>query len=138
MARVYRVDILEEKLKQLAATVPGIQGTVIVSVEGFVVAAYPPADTSSMGNNYHPTSTPQVAAMAATLIALGEQTLTRLAQGAIERLMIEGTEGAMIVYPINQNAALAAMVSKEAKIGLTLMAVARSAAFFADILSGAE
>jgi len=137
MTKVYRVDILEEKLKQLATAVPGIQGTVIVSLEGFVVATYPPADGQGTGL-LHPTSTPQVAAMAATLIALGEQTLTRLAQGEMERLMIEGEQGAMIVYPVNQNAALAVMVSKEAKIGLTLMAVARSAAFFADVLSGAE
>jgi uncharacterized protein len=137
MTKVYRVDILEEKLKQLATAVPGIQGTVIVSLEGFVVATYPPADGQGTGLQ-HPTSTPQVAAMAATLIALGEQTLTRLAQGEMERLMIEGEQGAMIVYPVNQNAALAVMVSKEAKIGLTLMAVARSAAFFADVLSGAD
>jgi predicted regulator of Ras-like GTPase activity (Roadblock/LC7/MglB family) len=137
MTKVYRVDILEEKLKQLATAVPGIQGTVIVSLEGFVVATYPPADGQGTSLQ-HPTSTPQVAAMAATLIALGEQTLTRLAQGGMERLMIEGEQGAMIVYPVNQNAALAVMVSKEAKIGLTLMAVARSAAFFADVLSGAD
>jgi len=137
MTKVYRVDILEEKLKQLATAVPGIQGTVIVSLEGFVVATYPPADGQGTSLQ-HPTSTPQVAAMAATLIALGEQTLTRLAQGEMERLMIEGEQGAMIVYPVNQNAALAVMVSKEAKIGLTLMAVARSAAFFADVLSGAD
>lgn len=138
MVNVYRVDILESKLKQLMESTPGVQGTVIVSVEGFVVAAYPPPDHGDGDGAYHPTSTPQVAAMAATLIALGEQTLTRLAQGKIERLMVEGEDGAIIVYPINRNAALAAMIDKKAKIGLALMAVSRAATFLADILSGTD
>lgn len=137
MVNVYRVDILEERLRELTENTPGVQGTVIVSFEGFVVAAYPPADPNAE-NSYQAASTPQVAAMAATMIALGEQTLTRLAQGKVERLMLEGDNGAMIVYPINRNAALAAMVDKKAKMGLTLLVVARAAAFFGNILSGAE
>jgi uncharacterized protein len=138
MARVYRVDILEDRLRQLAERTAGIQGVVIVSIEGFVVAAYPPAEHGDYHSASHATSTPQVAAMAATLIALSEQTLTRLAQGKIERLMIEGEDGAMLVYPVNRNAALAAMIDKKAKIGLTLMAVKRTAAALADVLSGTD
>ena len=134
MVNVYRVDILEERLRELTESVPGIMGTVIVSIEGFVVAAYPPADEDLS----QPTSTPQIAAMAATLIALSEEALTRLAQGKIERLLIEGVNGAMIVYPINRNAALAAMVDKGAKLGLTLLTVSQAATFFASVLSGAD
>jgi hypothetical protein len=134
MVNVYRVDILEDRLRELTESIPGIMGSVIVSIEGFVVAAYPPADDDLS----QPTSTPQIAAMAATLIALGEEALTRLAQGKIERLLIEGEHGAMIVYPINRNAALAAMVDKRAKLGLTLLTVAQAASFFGNVLSGAD
>jgi predicted regulator of Ras-like GTPase activity (Roadblock/LC7/MglB family) len=134
MVNVYRVDILEDRLRELAESMPGIQGAVIVSIEGFVVAAYPPADEDFT----HATSTPQIAAMAATLVALGEEALTRLAQGKIERLLVEGEAGAMIVYPINRNAALAAMVDKKAKLGLTLLTVAQAASFFGNVLSGAD
>ena len=133
MLNVYREELLEERLKVLTESVPGIEGAVIVSTEGFVVAAHAPdSGTELMGN------TPQVAAMSATLMALGEQTLTRLAQGKISRLLVEGEDGAMIVYPINKNAALAAMVAKGAKMGLSLMAVARAADIFADILEGSN
>jgi predicted regulator of Ras-like GTPase activity (Roadblock/LC7/MglB family) len=103
---------------------PSIRETVIVSTDGFVVASCPPPDIHDV---YHPTSTPQVAAMAASLLALGDQTLARLAQGEMHRLMIEGEEGAIIVYPINRNAALAALVSKTAKMGLALHEIARTA-----------
>jgi uncharacterized protein len=139
MPTMYRVDILESKLKEMMERTSGIQGTVVVSIEGFVVAAYPPADHhADMRGTYHRTSTPQIAAMAATMVALGEQTLTRLAQGKIQRLMVEGEDGAMIVYPINRNAALAAMIDKKAKVGLTLMAIARTAVTLGDILAGTD
>ena len=132
MFNVYREELLEERLKRLTESVAGIEGAVIVSVEGFVVAAYAPQEHGHelVGN------TPQVAAMSATLMALGEQTLSRLAQGKIARLLVEGEAGAMIVYPINKNAALAALVNKSAKMGLSLMAVSRAATIFADILDG--
>ncbi|MGW8319823.1 MAG: roadblock/LC7 domain-containing protein [Candidatus Promineifilaceae bacterium] len=134
MSSIYRVDILEDKLRELTESLPGIKGTVIVSFEGFVVASYAAPDESD--GRASKASTPQVAAMAATLVALGEQALSRLSQGEVERLLVEGQGGAIIVYPINRDAALAAMVDKKAKLGLTLLAVSRAAAFFGSVLRG--
>jgi predicted regulator of Ras-like GTPase activity (Roadblock/LC7/MglB family) len=125
------VDILEERLRSLCLSMPGILGAVIVSVEGFVVAAHLPEQYPSGDER---TNTPQIAAMAATLVALGEQTLGRLGEGRLERLMVEGEEGAIIVFPIDRNSALAAMIDKRAKIGLVLVAVRRAAAFLRDVL----
>lgn len=127
MASVYRVTLLEENLRQLVQTSPTILGAVMVSVEGFVVAAYTrPGDTA--------TNTPQIAAMSATLYTLGEQTLIRLAQGEIERLLVEGKSGAMMLYPVNKDAVLAVMVDKYTKMGVTLLAVSRTARELAKIL----
>ena len=135
MTSMYRVNILEDKLKELTETELGIRGAVVVSLEGFVVAAHVPAETGTY-QSFTTTDTAQVAAMAATLFALGEQTLARLAQGTIERLMVEGASGAMIVYPINRGAVLAAMVGKKAKMGLALVTVARTAGELDGILEG--
>lgn len=129
MARVYRINILEDQLKGLTKKVGDIRQSVIVSNDGFVVAAYP-------GSNDGPgaVNSPQVAAMAATLVALGDQTLERLAKGGIKRLLIEGDEGAIIVYPINRQTALACLVTETAKMGLTLREIARAAERLAGIL----
>ena len=135
MSSIYRVNLLEDKLKTLHEITPGIRGAAIVSLEGFVVAAYAPIERVGRAT-VAATDMPQVAAMAATLLALGEQALARLAQGDVERLLVEGVAGAMIVYPINRDAALAAMVEKDAKIGLTLLSVSRTANALEDILSG--
>jgi len=131
---VYKTDLLEEALKELCSKLEGVQGAVIVSIEGFVVAAYTPQDGDL--DEEGPTSSPQVAAMAATLIALGERTLSRLAQGEMLRLLIEGNDGGMLVVPANRRASVAVMVGREAKMGLVLYALQQSAGKISDILEG--
>lgn len=135
MAQVYRTDLLENALKEVCDKLDGVQGAVIVSIEGFVVAAYAPYEEELLDEE-SPTSSPQVAAMAATLIALGERTLARLAQGEMIRLLIEGNDGGMLVVPANRRASVAAMVSKEAKMGLVLYALQQSTKKISDILEG--
>ncbi|MEM7346412.1 MAG: roadblock/LC7 domain-containing protein [Chloroflexota bacterium] len=130
---VYRTDLLEAALRELCQKLEGVQGAVIVSIEGFVVAAYAPDEDAL--DEASPTSSPQVAAMAATLIALGERTLARLAQGDMIRLLIEGDDGGMIVVPANNRASVAMMVDKNAKMGLVLYALQQSAKTISDILS---
>lgn len=134
MVQVYKTDLLEEALKELCSKLEGVQGAVIVSIEGFVVAAYTPHESDM--DEEGPTSSPQVAAMAATLIALGERTLSRLAQGEMIRLLVEGNDGGMLVVPANRRASVAVMVGKEAKMGLVLYALQQSAGKISDILEG--
>ncbi|MCB0153666.1 MAG: roadblock/LC7 domain-containing protein [Anaerolineae bacterium] len=132
MAQIYKTDLLEIALQELCSKLEGIQGAVIVSVEGFVVAAYTPHEGEM--DEEGPTSSPQVAAMAATLIALGERTLARLAQGEMIRLLIEGNDGGMIVVPADKRASVAVMVDREAKMGLVLYALQQSAHAISAIL----
>ena len=134
MAQVYRTDLLEDALREVCDKLEGVQGAVIVSIEGFVVAAYTPHEEEL--DEESPTGSPQVAAMAATLIALGERTLARLAQGEMLRLLIEGNDGGMLVVPANRRASIAAMVNKEAKMGLVLYALQQSTKKISDILEG--
>ncbi|NDJ76111.1 MAG: hypothetical protein GYB65_07615 [Chloroflexi bacterium] len=123
MVREYRSETLERTLRTLHTAVPGIIASVIVNIDGLLVSAYPPGDDDSYHEN--PTSSPQVAAMAATLIGLAERTLGRLAQGDMERLLIEGEDGVMLVYPAGR-AALAVLVRKDVKIGMVLYATSRA------------
>ncbi|HMQ55582.1 MAG TPA: roadblock/LC7 domain-containing protein [Anaerolineae bacterium] len=133
MAQVYKTDLLQDALREMCSKLEGIQGAVIVSIEGFVVASYSPLQTDMEEG---PTNSPQVAAMAATLIALGERTLSRLAQGDMLRLLIEGSDGGMLVVPANSRASIAVMVGREAKMGLVLYALQQSSKRISDILEG--
>lgn len=131
MTQQYRDEALEDKLKELHVVVDGVKATVIVNVDGLLVAAYPPGDEENPHEN--PTSSPQVAAMSATLIGLAERTLGRLAQGELQRLLMEGEEGVMVVYPAGR-ASLAVLVDKNARIARVLFAAKKAAAEVAEIL----
>lgn len=127
----YRSDALEEQLRMLHTVVEGVKATVIVNIDGLLVASYPPGDEENPHEN--PTSSPQVAAMSATLIGLAERTLRRLAQGELERLLMEGELGVMVVYPAGR-ASLAVLVEKDARIARVLFAARKAAADIMEIL----
>jgi predicted regulator of Ras-like GTPase activity (Roadblock/LC7/MglB family) len=131
MAQEYRSEILERTLKTLHIAADGVKASVIVNVDGLLVAAYPPGDDENPHEN--PTSSPQVAAMSATLIGLAERTLGRLAQGDLERLLMEGEEGVMVVYPAGR-ASVAVLAEKGARLSHVLYATKRAAAEVAEIL----
>jgi predicted regulator of Ras-like GTPase activity (Roadblock/LC7/MglB family) len=118
----YRSEQLERALKSLHVAVPGIKASVVVNIEGLLVAAYPPGDEDNPHEN--PTSSPQVAAMSATLIGLAETTLRRLDQGNLKRLLIDAEGGTMVIYPANR-ASLAVLVEKGTKMGRVLYAVSQ-------------
>ena len=120
----YRVQVLEGILRRLHESVDGLNGTVVVSIEGFVVAAYSGESHSRASN---PVDSPQIAAMAAAILALGERVLGRLARGEIDRILLDGTGGGIVVVPAGPEAAVATMVNKDAKLGLVMLELRRSA-----------
>lgn len=133
MSQQFRSDALEDELKKLATIVMGVKATVIVNNDGLLVAAYPAGDDENPHQN--PTSSPQVAAMSATLIGLAEKTLVRLEQGDLERLLMEAEDGTMVVYPAGR-ASVAVLVHKDAHLGKVLYATKQAASEVERILGG--
>ncbi len=125
MPQQYRSEMLERILKTLHVAADGVKASVIVNSDGLLVAAYPPGDEENPHEN--PTSSPQVAAMSATLIGLAERTLARLAQGDLERLLMEGENGVMIIYPAGR-ASVAVLAEKDARLSYVLYATRKAAA----------
>ncbi|HKZ83379.1 MAG TPA: roadblock/LC7 domain-containing protein [Anaerolineae bacterium] len=123
----YRVNQLEAVLRALHESVEGLQGTVVVSLDGFVVAAHLPSGNGRREHASSAADSPQVAAMAASIIALSDKVLAQLARGSISRVLIDGSEGGIIVVPAGAEAALAVMVDHDAKLGLVMLVLQRSA-----------
>ncbi len=132
----YRVNQIEDVLRSLHDSVEGLQGTVVVSLDGFVVAAHLPQSSDGRRRRAeNPADSPQVAAMAASIIALSDRVLAQLARGSISRVLIDGSDGGIVVVPAGREAALAVMVSHEAKLGLVMLALQRSAVQVQRILA---
>ena len=127
MPSEYREERLVRVLQeQLYERIPGVHEAVIVTNDGLVSAAYPGAaqgrDPASDAGTSH-----WVAALAAEIIAQSRRALGQLAQGAFNRILIDGELGSMIVVPAGDHAALAVMVDTRAKLGLAMFQITRVA-----------
>jgi len=123
----YRVNQLEDILRGLHAAVDGLQATVVISLDGFVVAAHVPSPNGRRKRGDSAADSPQVAAMAASIVAISDKVLAQLQRGVMSRVLIDGSQGGIVVVPAGQDAALAVMVSHEAKLGLVMLALGRAA-----------
>ncbi len=134
MVKRYRADLLQDEISALFHRVDGLERVVVVSLDGFVVASYPPSPDDEEDDT--PTNGLQIAATAASAISMARTALGRLDAGNWQQLIIDGESGAMILRPIGgTDAALAAVASKRAKIGLTSSAMGRSVSRLAAVLS---
>jgi len=120
----YRSDQLRKSLAALHAAAPGLIGSAISTTDGLVIAVYPPGWDSDIQD---PTGGENVAAMSAVVVGQAERTMARLAQGELERVLMEGEKGVVAVLPITHDSALALLIDKDAKLGLTLHAARRAA-----------
>ena len=128
----YRVELLQDVLYALCHRVCGVEQALVTSLEGFVVASYPSSDDESEASVH----SPKIAATAASAVALGEGSLERLKHGVLERLIIEGETGSVIIHPIRgADAALIAVTAKDAKTGLVSLIMRRSITTLESILS---
>ena len=120
----YRSDALLRSLAALHNDAPEIHGSAIITHDGLVIASYPPGWDADI---HAPTGGENVAAMAAVVVTLAEKTLTRLDQGGLERVVMEGERGSVGVFPSTADSALALLIAKDAKLGLILHAARRAA-----------
>ena len=132
MLRSERGDALQAALRRLGMIVDGVTASVIVSEDGFALAAYPESDDGRGGEGM--VSTAQVAAVSATLAALAERSLDRLAQGELGRLLLEGEAGTLLSCPAG-DVILALLVEKDASMGHVLFAAQKAAAEIEAILA---
>ncbi len=130
---MYRSEALWQILKDLRESQQGIQAAVILSIEGLLVEAYPSDDSAD--SHINPTSSPQVAAMASVMAGLSRRTLDRLAQGELERLLVQGEEGVLLIYPCGRNF-LAVLVEKDARLGPVITEMNDQAPKIKEVLEG--
>ena len=119
----YRSESLTRTLATLHKEAPGLHGSAVVTQEGLVIAVYPAGWDSDI---HDPLGGDNVSAMAAVVAELAGKTLTRLDQGKLERVLMEGERGTVGVFPATEEAALAVLITKDAKLGLTMQAARRA------------
>lgn len=117
---------LTEVLRGFQGAAPGVMGSAVVSADGFAIASELPGSVEER----------RVSAMAAAMLALGEQTANEFEHGGLERVFIEGVAGYTIVTSAGKEAVLAAIAAKDAKLGLIFLQMARTAESVKEAMIG--
>lgn len=127
----YRSEAILSSLAALQRAAPAVRGAALFTQDGLVIAAYPPGWDADI---HDPTGGEHVAATAAVLAGQAERILTRLDQGQLEQVLMEGERGTIGVLRATSDSALALLIDKGAKLGLTLNAARQAAAEIRKIL----
>ncbi|OYT51991.1 hypothetical protein B6U66_02960 [Candidatus Bathyarchaeota archaeon ex4484_135] len=105
--------------------VPGIEGSALVSADGFMLASSLPPEMSE----------DRIAAMGAAMVSVAERVNRELNRGKFEMTIISGSDGYTLATDVGLEAILIVLASKNAKLGLVFYEVRRAAEDLMKILS---
>ena len=114
-----------ERLRQLHNSLPDIEASAVVSVDGLAIAA---ALQEGVEED-------RVAAMSAAMLSLGERIAQELGKGSLEQVYVKGSNGYIILMAIGQDAVLACMAAEQGKLGLIFLEMRRAVEDLRKILS---
>lgn len=117
-----KAERLAQALDDFIRSSPDVEAASVVSFDGLAMAsALPPGmDEDRLG------------AMSAALLSLGEQAALLLGRGEMRQLFVEGEHGFVFFMSAQDQAVLAAVTSRAAKIGFMLYEMRRAA----DVIGG--
>jgi hypothetical protein len=113
-----RVERIEAALAELRFAVPDVIGAAVVSADGFLLASTLPRDADEE----------LIAAMAAALLGTGERIAGEVLGGELTQALVRGRLGWLVLCAVGRDAALAALTTPDARVGLVLLEAKRQAA----------
>lgn len=115
-------QLLEEILDELIAHTPDILIALVVSDDGLNVASGIPDDDDD-----------SIALIASDLVDMAEEFCKRLAQGQLNRILLEGETRTTVVVNAGSHTILAVLVPAQTKLGLIGLSMRRAAGQIASI-----
>jgi len=99
---------LDKILNDFERSIPHIQATAVVSTDGLVIASRLPIDVEE----------DRIGAMGAAILSISTRSGGELDRGDMVRVLIEGTEGYILIRSVGGYAILVALVEKDVRLGL--------------------
>lgn len=112
-----RTERMVDRLRDLQAGTPDIEGSAVVSVDGLMMASALPSDVEE----------DRVAAMSAAMLSLGERIADELKRGNLDEVYIRGDDGYVFLRAIGMEAVLTVLARSGAKLGLIFLDTKRAA-----------
>ena len=101
-------DQLDIVLSNFERNVPHVEATAVVSTDGLVIASRLPDQVEE----------DRIGAMGAAILSISARSGNELAQGEMERVLIEGDSGYILIRSVGEDAILVALVEKDVRLGM--------------------
>ena len=119
-----RTDMFQQSLEDLNGSTADIEASALISIDGLMIASALP---NGMDED-------RIGAMSAALLSLGDRTARELARGSLQRVLVQGERGYVIMSSAGPEAVLTVLAKPNAKLGLVFLDVRRAADAIGRIL----
>lgn len=119
-----KADRLAAALDEFLAVSPEVEAAAVVSADGLPMASALPPHVEE----------DRLAAMSAALLTLGERAAAGLGKGHLAQVFVEGESGHVILMSAGPNAVLVGVTDRQAKVGLVLFEMRKTAAVVARVM----
>ena len=117
-------EILQQKPEDLNSSSADVEASALISNDGLMIASALPTGVDE----------DRVGAMSAALLSLGDRAGRELARGSIDRIMIQGEKGYVIMTSSGDEAVLTIMAKPNAKLGLIFLDIKRASEALAKLI----
>ncbi len=124
MAVETRKERLEKTLRNLVEGSADIQGVAVISMDGLIIAAVLPQGMERT----------RVGAVAAGILSLSGRSIEQLKRGTLQRTLVQGSDGNVVLTQAGKNAAFAALTGQDVNLGLVFLEAREGAEAVAEIL----
>lgn len=112
-----RTEMFQQSLEELNGSTADIEASALISTDGLMIASALPQNMDE----------DRIGAMSAALLSLGERTARELARGNLERVLVQGERGYVIMSSAGPEAVLTVLAKPNAKLGLIFLDIKRAA-----------
>lgn len=119
-----RTDMFQQILDDLNGSSADVEASALISTDGLMIASALPTGIDD----------DRVGAMSAALLSLGERAGRELARGSIDRVMVQGEKGSVIMTSAGDEAVLTVLAKSNAKLGLIFLDIKRASEALSKLL----
>ena len=112
-----RTDMFQQVLEELRGSSADVEASALISTDGLMIASALPQGMDE----------DRVSAMSAALLSLGERAARELARGRLERVLLQGEHGYVVMSAAGAEAVLTVLAKQNAKLGLLFLDIKRAA-----------
>lgn len=119
-----RPEMIQQILSELQGSSADVEASALISTDGLMIASVLP---QSMDED-------RVGAMSAAMLSLGSRAASELARGTLERVLLQGEKGYVVMSASGEGAVLTVLAKQNAKLGLLFLDMKRAAQELAKLV----